>query len=179
MQFDRERLVNTLLYLANKKPRIGFHKMFKILYFADQKHLAKYGRTIIGDRYIAMQNGPVPSRTYDILKAVKQPWLEVTEENYFLSKIIVEKHHISARIDADLDYLAESEVECLNKSFDENHALSYNNLTNKSHGYAWTRADMNNRISLVDIAKEAEADTEIIEHIIEMEEAEKVFSWYH
>lgn len=30
--------------------------------------MRKYGRPVIGDIYIAMDNGPVPSRVYDIVK---------------------------------------------------------------------------------------------------------------
>jgi uncharacterized phage-associated protein len=40
------------------------------MYFADRKHLEKYGRFICGDSYVAMKHGPVPSEIYDILKAV-------------------------------------------------------------------------------------------------------------
>ena len=51
--------------------RADFHRIFKILYFADEKHLALYGFPIVGDEYIAKKNGPVPSITYDIVKAAK------------------------------------------------------------------------------------------------------------
>jgi len=47
--------VNTLLYIIGKLGGTGdFHKVFKILYFADQKHLVRYGFAITDDRYIAM-----------------------------------------------------------------------------------------------------------------------------
>jgi len=40
--------VNTLLYIIQKSGGIcDFHKVFKILYFADQKHLSMYGSTIL------------------------------------------------------------------------------------------------------------------------------------
>jgi len=63
-KFDQEKAVSAILYISkrlieaegNIEP--DFHKIFKILYFADQKHLANYGRPIIGDHYIAMEHGP-------------------------------------------------------------------------------------------------------------------------
>jgi len=39
--------------------RKDFHKIFKIIYFADRQHLADWGRPITGDTYIAMEAGPV------------------------------------------------------------------------------------------------------------------------
>jgi uncharacterized phage-associated protein len=64
--FDNERAINAVLYIAEKLDRKIFHKIFKILYFSDIEHLVKYGRTITGDVYIRMLDGPVPSALYDI-----------------------------------------------------------------------------------------------------------------
>ncbi|WP_409530306.1 Panacea domain-containing protein [Shinella sp.] len=44
-----------------------FHAL-KTLYYADRAHLQRYGRPITGDRYIAMENGPVPSYAYNAVK---------------------------------------------------------------------------------------------------------------
>jgi Protein of unknown function (DUF4065) len=41
------------------------------MYFADHKHLSRYGSAITDDTYIAMANGPVPSMAYDILKSLR------------------------------------------------------------------------------------------------------------
>ena len=41
-------------------------KALKLVYFADRYHLRRYGRPVIGDEYLAMQYGPVPSNTKDI-----------------------------------------------------------------------------------------------------------------
>jgi len=71
-KLDIEKSVHaTLLVLNELGGTTDFHKVFKILYFADQKHLARYGRPVTGDSYVAMKNGPVPSNIYDIFKAIK------------------------------------------------------------------------------------------------------------
>ena len=38
------------------------------MFFADKEHLLDYGRPITGDSYVAMEHGPVPTSTRDILK---------------------------------------------------------------------------------------------------------------
>lgn len=70
-KFNRDKAIATVLFIAEKlikrygKNGADLHKIFKILYFADQKHLAKYGRPIVGDFYVAMREGGVPSKIYD------------------------------------------------------------------------------------------------------------------
>ena len=71
VQFDKTKALNALLYVANRVQRKDFHKIFKIVYFADRQHLAEWGRPITGDTYIAMDAGPVPSRMYDMMKIVR------------------------------------------------------------------------------------------------------------
>ena len=68
IKFNKEKATHSILYVANKLERRDLHKIFKILYFAERKHMQDWGRPIIGDTYIAMDAGPVPSRVYDILK---------------------------------------------------------------------------------------------------------------
>ena len=67
MKFNECKTVNAVLYIVERLKRKDFHKIFKLLYFSDREHLNVYGRTITGDTYIAMADGPVPSNVYDIL----------------------------------------------------------------------------------------------------------------
>ena len=57
VQFDKEKALNALLYVTNRVQRKDFHKIFKIIYFADRQHLADWGRPITGDTYIAREAG--------------------------------------------------------------------------------------------------------------------------
>ena len=69
--FNEEKTLNVILYIAEKLKRRDFHKIFKILYFSDREFLNQYGVTITGDTYIAMDAGPVPTKTYDMFKIVR------------------------------------------------------------------------------------------------------------
>ncbi|RKZ52352.1 MAG: hypothetical protein DRR16_12390 [Candidatus Parabeggiatoa sp. nov. 3] len=64
----QKKALEVILWLATKKPNIGYHALLKTLFFAEEYHLNHYGRPIVGDVYLAMAYGPVASTTYDILK---------------------------------------------------------------------------------------------------------------
>jgi uncharacterized phage-associated protein len=67
-EFDTDRTVGAILYLASRKiPDLTKWKLCKLLYLADRLHLARYGRPITGDVYYALPHGPIPSYTLDAL----------------------------------------------------------------------------------------------------------------
>lgn len=69
-EFDFDKALAALAYLASRDvPALDVYKLHKLLFLADKYHLVRYGRPITGDQYVAMEYGPVPSRTYDLLKA--------------------------------------------------------------------------------------------------------------
>lgn len=150
-----EKAVNSLLFVVSKLEKADTHKTYKILYFADQKHLLKYGRPIFGDTYVKMKYGPVPS----FVKNVVDENIEGLEE-------VVAKYHdyyIKPLVDPDLDYLSESDLECLTESLNENKDLEFAVLTEKSHDYAYNRASWN--IDYLDMAKTVGADDDLINYI--------------
>ena len=75
------KLKAVVLYVINKCDEIDYFHLFKILYFADRAHYAKYGRRIIQDTFCALPKGPVPSVLFDAIKvATKQATAVI---NYF------------------------------------------------------------------------------------------------
>jgi len=148
---------------------VDLHKLFKTLYFAEQKHLVKYGRVIIGDRYIAMKNGPVPSNLYDLAKYIRGEKTYLTNNNESeLKKMfqIYNKFKIKV-IDNSYDktVLSQSDVECIEESFKENKDLDFKQLSEKSHDKAWKNADSNNEISTISIARAGGAKDGFIKYI--------------
>ena len=116
VQFDKTKTLNALLYVANRVQRKDFHKIFKVIYFADRQHLADWGRPITGDTYIAMDAGPVPSRLYDMLKIVRgDSYLPDTEG---LGKYFQVENWMYVRplVDADLNKLSANEQEALSNA---------------------------------------------------------------
>jgi uncharacterized phage-associated protein len=56
--------------------RMAYIRLLKLLYIADRELLAETGRTITGDEAVALKNGPVLSRVYDLIKGVGPNSLE-------------------------------------------------------------------------------------------------------
>ena len=165
--FQYEAALNALLFALSKLGgKSDMHKLCKILYFADQRHLSLYGRSITGDTYIAMQYGPVPSNVDDILKAVRGDSFisgyvdelkdNLAFENRYIVKDLAEPY---------MDVLAESDVECFTYAIDLCHDKSFGQLTDLSHGMAWTNTARDRAISVKDILREAGDEEEYVEYI--------------
>ena len=104
-EFNEPKAIETILYLANRISRSDKYSICKMLYLADKACLEKYGRFIFGESYSAMKEGATPSKSYDLLKKTAG---ECSEE------LRVEGNAVIPLRDANLDYLSESDIECLN-----------------------------------------------------------------
>ncbi len=157
--FDKDVALQAVLYILDKMGgKCDMHKICKILYFADQKHLSRYSRSITGDDYIAMQYGPVPSKVDDMMKAVRgDSFFSNTEyaaklRNHFsfLNKFIV-----VASEKPDTDYLSETDIECLDEAISICGGMNFGELTGFSHGPAWQNTKEGRTMSVKDILREA------------------------
>jgi hypothetical protein len=66
--------------------RMAYIRLLKLLYIADRELLAETGRSMTGDEAVAMKNGPVLSRIYDLIKGVGpkfQEWGDFIHTNYY------------------------------------------------------------------------------------------------
>lgn len=163
--FDEAKALSAVLLILKKnKGKIDRHKLFKILYFADQKHIVRYGRPVIGDVYIAMKDGPVPSMLYDAVKSIDDSryLFELFRDN--LKSV---RYFLLSDKEPDLDELSESDVECILESFEENYALNFDQLKDKSHGDAWNNSCRDDKINIQNIAKEGHASKEMLQYLNE------------
>lgn len=166
--FEYEAALNSLLFILEQLGgKSDMHKLCKILYFADQRHLSKYGRSITGDTYIAMQYGPVPSNVDDILKAVRGDSFFSKYAEKLKDKFIFENRFlVKALVLPDMDELSASDVECLTYAIDLCRDKSFDRLTELSHGMAWTNTARDRAISVKDILREAGDEEEYVEYIV-------------
>ncbi len=176
---SKEKTLNSALFILQ---RLGgaadFHKLFKIMYFADQKHLAKYGLPISGDYYKAMKDGPVPSALYGIFQYLREgnTWYVIAPHCHDLFEIHG-RYTAVAKQQPDLEELSQSNINCLIESIEENKNLGFGALKEKSHKAAWDAAQ-NDDMDIVDIALEGGASEEMVKYIETNLENQFIFTNY-
>lgn len=169
---DISRILAPALYILNKTGnKLNKQKLFKILYFADKDHIAKYGRTFSGEPYIAMANGPVPSRLYDYIKIVEGknkfpiPQDFIDEVNAHLG--VEDPYWVLSLSNVNMDFLSRSAIKSLDDSIEKYKNKSFSELSDLSHDNAWKAASQNTEISVIEIARDAGANEEMISYIKE------------
>ena len=168
MYMKIERLKAIVLYVLHAAPGkcIGKHELFKILYFASQIRLIRYGDAMISDFY-AFKYGPVPSALLNYLNGTNNPIVlsvNFDEESGYI---------LSPRENPDMDELSRVDIECLNESINDNSGLTFQKLTQKSHDAAWEKAwdsrvgNRGGKMDIIDIARAACSDESTIDYIRE------------
>lgn len=162
--FDIDVALEAILYIANRVNSPTFHKISKLMYFADRKHLEEYGRFICGDSYVAMQHGPVPSGIYDILKSVRFSGCECHTE-MLKGAFAVDEYTVKPLRNANCDYFSDSDLACLDWAIEKFGNKSFDYLTRLSHDKAWQSADENDFISVEQIVVTFDAPGNLLEHL--------------
>ncbi|MDR1983823.1 MAG: SocA family protein [Prevotellaceae bacterium] len=165
--FNIEKSLNAVLYIAHKLIRKDFHKIFKILYFADRGHLVEYGRTITGDKYIAMNDGPVPSNIYDIFKSVRGDGFFKDDGKFSQYFSVVDWDLIIPKKQEDLGELSKTDLTHIDNSLRVYGDMSWDEVREKSHDYAWRNTTLNKEIEFENMIREVGGDDEFISFIKE------------
>ena len=64
-----KKIRESVLFLLNSAcADLDQYKIAKAIFLADVSHLNRYGRPVTYDNYVAMKFGPVPSKTYELLR---------------------------------------------------------------------------------------------------------------
>jgi uncharacterized phage-associated protein len=164
--FDFDKTINSALYVSEKINTKDFHKIFKILYFADRGHLAKYGRTITGDTYIKMKNGPVPSNLFNIFQSIRdnRSFQGKDMKEYFT---VHDGYFVNPEKETDLESLSITDTKELDISIAKYGRMPFGLLTAISHDLAWEYAEDKKAIAIENILREAGEDEEYISYIVE------------
>jgi hypothetical protein len=77
-------------------------------------------------------------------------------------------------MEAEFKHLSASDVEYLDASLAENGSLSWNEIREKSHGYAWSETPRDTPISVKNMLLEKENTKDYIDFVTEVNELEKI-----
>lgn len=106
LRFNERRATEAAArFLKLRGGRMSYLKLIKLLYLLDREALLQWGRPVTTDRYIAMDNGPVVSRIYDLIREESAPGADP-----------IWRHYISAPQEWEVTLLAEPETEELSRA---------------------------------------------------------------
>jgi uncharacterized phage-associated protein len=80
-----------VLLRTDRTQRMNYMKLLKLLYIADRESIKETGRPITGDHVVAMERGPVLSRTLDLIRGLdarSDQWSRFIEEDHHYVKLI-------------------------------------------------------------------------------------------
>ena len=172
--FDNKRIGEIILYILGKGELLSQYYVYKILYFAERKHLARWGCGILPGEFHAWEKGPVPKKIYGGIKHFKEGNHPI---DIVLRKVIDRTDrdmgdYLIALRKPDMDFISQSEVEALDESYAENVGLTVGELMNKSHDSAWTKARAKGNDEVmpsIDMAEVEGVSSDLLEYIAESE----------
>jgi uncharacterized phage-associated protein len=141
-QFNESKAVEALVFIAQRWPGITPFYLSKVLFFADRDHLRAFGRPVLGDNYIAMDDGPVPSRVYDIVKGNIDFFGDPAA---IKSALRIDRAAQYAQVfpnrDPDIEQFSETDIAALAKSIEFCRGKGYRYLSDLTHKEeAWSKA---------------------------------------
>ena len=95
---------------------MNYMKLIKLLYLVDRKALSAWGQPVTFDVYVSMNQGPVLSRTLDLINEGIRPG----HESYWNEHISTPKDYsVSLEKSTDLEKLSDAEVALIQEVFDQ------------------------------------------------------------
>lgn len=168
-----QKLKAVTIYVAqNFIDGVDYIKLFKILYFAQQSHLASYGRGIISDTFHALRYGPVPAFIYKGFQMLEGRQEENPDFSEFCQGFNIKDKKVISVQSCDMDELSKSDILCLNDALKNYGHLPSERLSQLSHDAAWTQASNRaqddpekDRMSQIEIARAGGASEDMINYI--------------
>ena len=160
---------------------VDYIHLFKVMYFAQEEHLAIYGNPLMNESFVARKHGPVPSLTYKVLRVAEGKTVDVTDELHsFASELSLsdsDGHQVvtlAEGVQCDMDELSRSNVRMLDKWIEKCKDIASFDLSEMSHDKAWQKAvrqtertGEDTKISLYDMAAAGGASKDMLKVVKE------------
>ncbi len=139
--FDFDKFLHLIAYLSRKVSDFDVLKAVKLLYFIDKHHLIRHGRLITGDSYYNLDYGPVPTRSYELLKGLKNDAPvdinQLPDKKRLIGHLEIDEtktyptYH--AKKEPDMGFFSKTELESISSVINTHGQLSSVALMDKSH----------------------------------------------
>ena len=170
---------------------VDYIHLFKVMYFAQEEHLAIYGVPMMYDTFVARKHGPVPSLTYKVLRVAEGKTVDVTGELQAfasdLSLSMSDGHQVVTLADGvqcDMDELSRSNIRILDKWIEHCKDIKSFDLSELSHDKAWQKAvrqtertGEDTKISLYEMAASGGASKDMLGVVKERQMNRRALSW--
>lgn len=178
LTFKASKAVEASLYIASRLTKPTIHEVLKMLYFADKFHLEEYGFLALGDKYYAMEFGPVAECTYDLLKIARGDVSSFhTDEMKTAvagSMTVSPGNEVTPLRQARPEKLSASFVHAMDEAISRFGGLSFKERTDISHdaawGAAWTTAIQRGQpryeMPTSSIARTLDNADQVLEHLV-------------
>lgn len=145
-RFSEEKFEALLQIICQRFDDIDRLKAVKLIYYIDKYSLLNTGRPILGDIYYKMIKGPVPSKSYDLIKEF--PFGDNDSCKFFYVPTSNSTNpFIVTKCSPNLDVFSEKEIESIEKVLKELGGRSGVELSDLSHkDCAWTKSSMGSPI---------------------------------
>ena len=133
-KFDINKIIQIVNYLLKRNDgRVNYTKLIKLLYIADKEFFGQWDISITQDSYESMSNGPVLSKTYDLIKdEIVSP--EQAQWNCLFTKdgydlILLGDNNLPTSL------LCEAEIQMLDEIDEKFKDYSYSDMIEYTHRY--------------------------------------------
>lgn len=165
---NEEKAIAVLAWLANKQPGIDAFYVSKVLYFADKEHLNRFGRPILGDQYIRMEFGPVPSQTYDLIKKTSANKIALKKLREYVEVRRGEYRYLLPLQPPNMDLFSKTDIECLTNALNKCSTHAFGKLSDLTHTHAaWKKAPKNRPMNYEDMLEPSPKRKKIIQNLKE------------
>lgn len=131
LRFNERRATEAAAkFLKLRGGRMSYLKLIKLLYLLDREALLRWGRPVTTDRYVSMDNGPVVSRIYDLIREEPAPGTDPIWRQYISAP---SNYEVALTVEPEADELSPAEESLIEEIFSRYGKLSRWYLVNLSH----------------------------------------------
>lgn len=141
ISYSVEKALQALYYFQSKAQVTDKMSLIKLLFFADRFHVRNLCIPMLCDSYTAMRQGPVCSRTYDLIKKGQYfDYLPALQKRFVSKNLSCKKQTIVTVLDTGSDCLSLSDKMALDFSIEHFSRFERKDLSKISHAYPeWSR----------------------------------------